>query len=112
MAVSLRQLFSHTHAQTKHSVPAELVLSRYLLVASVAFLLAIGITMVFSASSIETINLGESIFSYVRKQLIFITMGLVMAAGLSFVPYEFYGKEHAIRALIAFIWVLLILYFF
>ena len=60
-----------------------------MLVVATILLVLIGLVMVFSASTIEAISQGDSIFSYVSKQALFVLAGSAIAFVLAkFVPYH------------------------
>lgn len=70
-------------------VPADIMLPRILLVVATVLLVLVGLVMVFSASTIEAISQGESIFSYVSKQAIFVVVGGLAAFAIAkFIPYH------------------------
>lgn len=70
-------------------VPADIMLPRVLLVVASFLLVLVGLVMVFSASTVETISQGESIFSYVGKQALFAIVGAVGAVIIAkFIPYH------------------------
>ena len=60
-------------------VPAEIMMPRLVMVVSTFLLVLLGLVMVFSASMVEAIDQGSSIFSYVGKQLVFASGGAVVA---------------------------------
>ncbi len=70
-------------------VPADIMLPRVMLVVATILLVLVGLVMVFSASTIEAISQGDSIFSYVSKQVLFVLVGGAIAFVLAkFVPYH------------------------
>ncbi len=70
-------------------VPADIMLSRILLVVSTILLVLIGLVMVFSASTVEAIAGDESVFSYVGKQAIFVVIGAFAAVVVvRLIPYR------------------------
>ena len=70
-------------------VPASLMLPRLILVVAVVFLSLIGLVMGFSASSIEAIDMGKSVYSYVFKQGVMLLVGAAAAFLIArFLPYE------------------------
>ncbi|GAA2584982.1 hypothetical protein GCM10010435_73750 [Winogradskya consettensis] len=60
-----------------HGMLARPLSSYYLLIASSGLLLLIGLTMVFSATSVQAYAANGNAFSAVRSQLIFAVLGLV-----------------------------------
>jgi len=75
-------------AASSSSNPSRAMIAMYL--AIVALLVAIGVTMVFSASSIAAGHdpkIGDSTFFY-QRQLIFLAVGLVAMAVMAFVDYR------------------------
>src|SRR6187431_488765 len=60
-----------------HGMLARPLSSYYLLLASSGLLLLIGLTMVFSATSVKAYAEDGSAFSAIRNQLIFAVLGLV-----------------------------------
>src|SRR3954454_10301982 len=60
-----------------HGVLARPLSSYYLLIASSGLLLLIGLTMVFSATSVKAYAEDGSAFSAIRNQLVFAVLGLV-----------------------------------
>lgn len=69
-------------------VPAEIMMPRLVMVVSTFLLVLLGLVMVFSASMVEAIDQGSSIFSYVGKQLVFASGGAVVAYGAYRIPYH------------------------
>lgn len=70
-------------------VPADIMMPRVLLTVATVLLVLLGLVMVFSASTIEAISQGDSIFSYVSKQALFVAVGGVAAFAIAkFVPYH------------------------
>ena len=71
-------------------VPADIMMPRVLLVVATILLVLIGLVMVFSASTIEAISQGDSIFSYVGKQALFAVGGAIAIAFIiaKFIPYH------------------------
>lgn len=61
---------------------------RIVLAMSAFFLVLIGLVMVFSASTVEAISQGDSMFYYVGKQAGFALLGLAAAFGISRIPYQ------------------------
>lgn len=70
-------------------VPSEIMMPRVLLVVATILLSLIGLVVGFSASSIEAINLGNSVYSYVVKQAVLMVGGGLLAFLIArFLPYE------------------------
>lgn len=70
-------------------VPADIMLPRIVLVVSSIMLVLIGLVMVFSASTVEAIADGDSVFSYVGKQAVFVVVGAVAAFAVArILPYH------------------------
>lgn len=70
-------------------VPADIMMPRLLMVLSVFLLVLLGLVMVFSASMVEAIALGDSVFSFVAKQLIFALTGTLFAVLIyNLIPYH------------------------
>src|SRR3982751_2030742 len=78
-----------------HGLLARPLSSYYLLLASTGLLLLIGLTMVFSATSVQAYAKYGNAFSVVRGQLIFAVLGLVcfwVCQRLPAVTLRFLGK--------------------
>lgn len=74
-------------------VPADIMLPRVLLVVATILLSLIGLVVGFSASSIEAINLGNSVYSYVVKQTaIMVGGGFIAFLIAKFLPYRVWLK--------------------
>ena len=72
-------------------------------------LLAIGITMMFSASyPVAYYEIGDSYY-YLKRQLIFALVGLVIMMGVSFVDYHYYHRFAAVILGISYFALLLVL---
>lgn len=69
-------------------VPASVMAPRLLLIAVALLLTMLGLVMVFSASTVESISQGKGIFSYVSKQAFFAITGVGIAVVLARVPYH------------------------
>ena len=69
-------------------VPASVMAPRLLLIAVTLLLTMLGLVMVFSASTVESISQGKGIFSYVSKQAFFAITGVGIAVVLARVPYH------------------------
>src|SRR5262245_17219457 len=67
---------SHQLLPAVHGLLARPLSSYYLLLASSGLLLLIGLTMVFSATSVQAYAKDGNAFSAVRSQLIFAALGL------------------------------------
>ncbi len=62
----------------------------YVLIFIVLLLLAIGITMVFSASYYYALNKWQDKFYFLKKEVIWVSIGLAGMVVTSFIPYRFY----------------------
>ena len=70
-------------------VPADIMMPRLLMMLSVFLLVMVGLVMVFSASMVEAIALGDSVFSFVSKQLLFAATGTLFAVIIyARIPYH------------------------
>ncbi len=79
-------------------VPADIMMPRVLLVVASFLLVLVGLVMVFSASTVETISQGDSIFSYVGKQALFAVVGAIGAFVIAkFIPYHVWKGGWAFR---------------
>lgn len=70
------------------AVPAEIMGPRVLYMVVCAVLTLIGITMVYSASSVEALNQGADPASDVIKQVMFAVMGVAVAFVCARLPYD------------------------
>lgn len=69
--------------------PAELVRPRVILIGSVLLLTIIGILMIFSSSSIEALEQGVNITSYMTSQIVFAAIAITGCAFVAFfIPYN------------------------
>ena len=69
-------------------VPARIMGPRLTLIAMVAILVCFGLVMIFSASSVEALfETGDAAF-YVKRQLEFVGLGLVLAVVVALVDYH------------------------
>lgn len=73
---------------------------RLVLLASVAVLVAFGLLMVFSASSVTALNSTGDAAYYLKRQLAFIALGTAVAIALAKVDYHFW-----VRSALMFVWV-------
>ena len=64
----------------------------YLLFLTVAAICAFGVVMLFSASYYYAQSFQGDGYYYVKKQLIFLAIGIPVMFGLSFVDYKFYRR--------------------
>lgn len=69
-------------------IPANIMMSRVLLLVSTALLVLMGLVMVFSASTVEAISQGGGMFDYVRKQAVFAAVGAVLGLAASRFPFQ------------------------
>lgn len=72
-------------------IPANIMMSRVLLLVSTALLVLMGLVMVFSASTVEAISQGGGMFDYVRKQAVFAAVGAVLGLAASRFPYQIWS---------------------
>lgn len=77
---------SWCHALTQ--VPARIMAPRLILLAVTAALVCFGLIMIFSASSAESFAESGDAASYVKRQLMFVGMGLFLAACTSLFDYH------------------------
>ncbi len=92
MSPQMRQTERAARVQADaRGVPADIRLPRVLLVVSTILLVLLGLVMVFSASTVEAIAEGESVFSYVGKQAVFVLVGAAAAVIIvRFIPYHYW----------------------
>ena len=64
----------------------------YLLFLTVAAICAFGFVMLFSASYYYAQSFQGDGYYYVKKQLLFLAIGIPVMFGLSFVDYKFYRR--------------------
>ncbi|MBS5477337.1 MAG: cell division protein FtsW [Coriobacteriia bacterium] len=84
---------AESQPRDKRILLSDLTSPRTLFMVAVAVLTLFGLVMVFSASSIELIDDGRNPFQELMAQARFIAIGLVAAAILVRVPYQFWlGK--------------------
>lgn len=81
----------------------------FILFITVLLLLALGITMVLSASSPSALATTGSSYTYVLKQLISAAIGIVAMLTLSKIDYKKYVKFHKIAYLVSLVVLLLVL---
>ena len=79
---------SNNRGFLRGGVPSAYAMPRLALIGAVLLLVLIGIVMVFSASTVEAINNGDSPASYVVKQALFSIVGGALAAFISFRDYR------------------------
>lgn len=73
------------------SEPAYIVGPRLLFILSVAALCVLGLVMVYSASSISAFNEYGDPAYYIKRQLVFLLVGIVIAVVCARIPYSFWG---------------------
>lgn len=81
----------------------------FILFITVLLLLALGITMVLSASSPSALATTGSSYTYVLKQLISAAIGIVAMLTLSKIDYKKYAKFHKIAYAVSLVVLLLVL---
>lgn len=87
--VPLKSLISSQISVT-HSVPRHGM--DFMLFISVVILCAFGVVMLFSASYYYAQSFHGDGYYYVKKQLMFLALGIPIMFGVSFVNYGFYAK--------------------
>lgn len=94
------KLSAHRSHSTFFSGSKGVVVPRVLLVLSVFALVALGIVMVFSSSTVEAINEGAPAQSYVVKQFVYAGIGLVLCVGIIVVyPYRHWFSSELVNGL-------------
>lgn len=91
-----KQVTSKTKARAGSSrllsEPSAIMAPRLLFILSVVALCILGIIMVYSASSIAAYNeFGDAAY-YVKRQAVFLVLGLVLCIICCRVPYSFWGQ--------------------
>jgi len=79
------------------------------LLATVLILLSIGIVMVYSASSVEALATYGSASYFLKRQLVWAVLGLIVMVVLSRVPYEVWSRLAAPIFLVTFVLLLAVL---
>ena len=59
-----------------------------------------GCIMVLSASSVTMISQGQSPFSQVSSQIMFLIIGVIAMAGITYIPVEYYHKKSVVYAML------------
>ena len=59
-----------------------------------------GCIMVLSASSVTMISQGQSPFSQVSSQIMFLIIGVIAMAGITHIPVEYYHKKSVVYAML------------
>ncbi len=72
--------------------PARILGPRLLFIGSVVLLCALGLVMVYSASSIEAFDEYHDASYFFDRQVMFLAVGAVACIVLALVPYSFWGK--------------------
>ena len=75
------------------SVPASVLTPRLILIGCVILLLAIGLIMVYSASSIEAYDKFEDSAYFLKRQLIMIALGVGIAAVVAALPFSIFNGK-------------------
>ncbi len=73
----------------------------FALLASILFLLALGLVMVLSASSPSALSESGNSYQYFSKQLLFAVLGLIAMSIISKIDYRFYQKFYKYAWLLA-----------
>ena len=75
----------------------------------ILILLAVGLTMMFSASyPVAYYEIGDSYY-YLKRQLLFILIGLVLMMGISFVDYHYFHRMSVVVLAVSYFALLLVL---
>ena len=82
--------------------------SDFIIIGLTALLVIFGTVMIFSASYYTAIAEGDGPYAYLKKQLIFVAVGIVGMWIASKLDYHIWGKTYLIWALLGFILLLLI----
>ncbi len=87
------RLFSSSRNRNsqKERVDASIMIPRLLLLGCVILLLAIGLVMVYSASSVEAYNDYEEASYFLKRQAIFAIIGIGLAALVAFLPFRIWN---------------------
>lgn len=81
-----------THTASSHrALPQEILVPRLLLIGSVFFLTALGLMMIFSASSIIAISKFGTPFYYFQRQAIYLAIGVLACLVASRIDYRLYS---------------------
>lgn len=80
-------------SQSAQAVPREVMIPRLMVIISVALLCIIGILMIYSASSILSLEKFGSSTHYVLNQVKFGIIGVILALIISRTPYEVYKSS-------------------
>ncbi|WP_455114462.1 FtsW/RodA/SpoVE family cell cycle protein [Rothia mucilaginosa] len=59
-----------------------------------------GCIMVLSASSVTMISQGQSPFSQVSSQVMFLVLGVIAMAGITYIPVGYYHKKFVVNAML------------
>lgn len=74
-------------------VPARFMRPRLILLSAVAVLVAFGLLMIYSASSITALNdMGDAAY-YLKRQLAFVAVGTLLAWGIARKDYHFWMRD-------------------
>ena len=76
---------------------------------SVLFLIIFGVVMIYSASSIWANYKFNDSFYYVKRQLVFVIIGIILMLFMSKIDYEIYHKNANKILLICFILLVLVI---
>ena len=75
----------------------------FIIIGLTALLVIFGTVMIFSASYYTAIAEGDGPYAYLKKQLIFVAIGVVAMWIFSRIDYHVWGKLHMIALLVGFI---------
>ena len=81
----------------------------FIIIGLTALLVVFGTVMIFSASYYTAIADGDGPYAYLKKQLIFVAIGIVGMWIASKLDYHFWGKTHIIWFLLGLIVVVFII---
>lgn len=81
------------------SAPARILGPRLLFIASVVLLCALGLVMVYSASSIEAFDEFHDASYFFDRQVVFLALGVVACVVLALIPYSVWGRPPVFIAL-------------
>src|SRR5690625_2664446 len=83
----------------------------FLLIITPILLAGFGIVMIYSASMVSTVISGLESTYYMKKQLQWFILGLIVFIGCLFIPYRFYQKIVIPLVGLSFLALILVLFF-